>query len=276
MRFLLALLSMFMLLCIGAHNAAAAIVQASASIHLVAAPSSVEPGAVMNSTYGIAFDEQQGISYALYGIKYDISGVPGWYNDPSDFNGSFIPATMTVDSHFIHLEPTEGSLIVQSVVEFDHRILGIAVLSSRLNTSDNQFGLATTQYPSNTASNRGMELDISSGGINIRPDGRSLFISRVAEEIDQIRVITMATDVAGDYNGDGEVSSKDIEMWERFYGGSDMLAADGNMNFVVDGGDLLEWQRNSVVTSTIATVPEPSSVALLSLVILGLISCRVW
>jgi len=71
----------------------------------------------------------------------------------------------------------------------------------------------------------------------------------------------------GDYDGDGVVSSGDLNLWEATYGQtiSPNSGADGNSSGLVDGEDFLIWQRNYQPSATVNTgvvVPEPCSVRL--------------
>ena len=48
----------------------------------------------------------------------------------------------------------------------------------------------------------------------------------------------------GDYDDDGDVDGRDFLVWQRNYGSTEFLAADGNRNNVVDSGDLEMWEDN--------------------------------
>jgi endonuclease/exonuclease/phosphatase family metal-dependent hydrolase len=77
-------------------------------------------------------------------------------------------------------------------------------------------------------------------------------------------VIPLTTTV-GDANGDRVVDGADLEAWRTHFGlAADATTAQGDFdaNGQVDGADFLLWQREFDVTSEIATVPEPSGVAL--------------
>ena len=48
--------------------------------------------------------------------------------------------------------------------------------------------------------------------------------------------------IDGDFDGDGVVGGRDFLTWQRSYGSTQNLSADGNHNGQVDGGDLTMWQ----------------------------------
>lgn len=71
--------------------------------------------------------------------------------------------------------------------------------------------------------------------------------------------------IAGDFDGNGVVDGADLTQWQGDYGVNGDSDADGNGTS--DGLDFLIWQRNfgsgSTPSSTLAVIPEPSSVILL-------------
>jgi len=72
-----------------------------------------------------------------------------------------------------------------------------------------------------------------------------------------------------DFQRDGEVDAADLALWESSFGNSGLGDADGDGD--VDGGDFLAWQRRfeGTLVSSVATVPEPNTLALLVLVLTG-------
>lgn len=77
--------------------------------------------------------------------------------------------------------------------------------------------------------------------------------------------------VAGDYDCDRDVDGADFLLWQRDFGSTINLAADGNGDLVVDGLDLDVWKASfgASATAAIAAVPEPSSLVLLATAALG-------
>lgn len=71
--------------------------------------------------------------------------------------------------------------------------------------------------------------------------------------------------VPGDFNGDGQVDGDDLSQWEADYGLN--ADSDANGDGKSDGLDLLVWQQNAeaLPLGSVAAVPEPSSVALLTI-----------
>lgn len=77
--------------------------------------------------------------------------------------------------------------------------------------------------------------------------------------------LTIGNEIPGDYNSDGAVSTQDLEVWARTYGG--IGSADGNRDGLVDGEDFLIWQRNLGASAPAGnrsrSVPEPSAFMLI-------------
>jgi hypothetical protein len=48
----------------------------------------------------------------------------------------------------------------------------------------------------------------------------------------------------GDYDGNGEVTAADYEVWKANYGSTTSLTADGNRDNVVDAADYIIWRDN--------------------------------
>lgn len=72
--------------------------------------------------------------------------------------------------------------------------------------------------------------------------------------------------VAGDYDLDRDVDGADFLLWQRDFGSTTNLAADGNGDLIVDGLDLDVWKTSfgPGTAAVIAAVPEPSSFVLLA------------
>lgn len=76
----------------------------------------------------------------------------------------------------------------------------------------------------------------------------------------------------GDYNGDLQVDGADFLLWQRDFGSTVNLAADGDNSGVIDAGDLGVWKQNFGAAGSIAVataVPEPmgASLALMGIAI---------
>ena len=88
--------------------------------------------------------------------------------------------------------------------------------------------------------------------------------------VDPGRFVSLVPLVLGDYDGDGSVDASDYIVWRKSIGSTTNLAADGNGNGVIDNGDFDVWRAHFGQTAgtgsglnTIASVPEPASIALL-------------
>ncbi len=89
------------------------------------------------------------------------------------------------------------------------------------------------------------------------------------------RLVTDAV-VPGDFNGDGAVDGEDLAEWQASYGVD--TGADADADGDSDGADFLIWQRNfgktaqdgvSPLTSPSVAVPEPATIVLIGLGLLG-------
>jgi hypothetical protein len=79
-----------------------------------------------------------------------------------------------------------------------------------------------------------------------------------------------ATGIAGDFNGDGQISGRDFMLWQQSYGTTGLdLPADGNGDGVVNATDLGIWQANFAQVGAAASfsVPEPSCLPLVALIL---------
>lgn len=78
---------------------------------------------------------------------------------------------------------------------------------------------------------------------------------------------------AADFNNDGRVDGLDLAAWKSAYG-QPANAADANNDGVTDGADFLVWQREFgsgvAAAPAVGAVPEPASIALISLAAMGL------
>ena len=88
--------------------------------------------------------------------------------------------------------------------------------------------------------------------------------------------LSVDTPFSADFDGDGDVDADDLDEWQAAYGVSAVADADSDGDS--DGRDFLEWQRQFgsgiPSVSAISSVPEPSGLALLSLVGCGLALVR--
>lgn len=85
----------------------------------------------------------------------------------------------------------------------------------------------------------------------------------------ELNVTILDDGLAGDFSGDGVVDGADLLLWQREAGQSGDLASDGNKDGVVDQADLTLWNDHfgagGASLPAVSAVPEPSSLALLSM-----------
>lgn len=93
----------------------------------------------------------------------------------------------------------------------------------------------------------------------------------------QALTLTVIGSLPGDYNLDGAVDGADFLIWQRGFGSMTNLVADGNRDGAVDSLDYNIWRSNfgasanASLSTTGDAVPEPSSVAIVLLSLLGLV-----
>jgi hypothetical protein len=94
-------------------------------------------------------------------------------------------------------------------------------------------------------------------------------------------VSTAGPPLAGDFNREGVVDSRDLTEYRRTFGRRTAssgnyfgyLSADENRDGRVDGADFLAWQRAASAASPAgAAVPEPTAAGLLAIGVLGLLA----
>lgn len=83
--------------------------------------------------------------------------------------------------------------------------------------------------------------------------------------------------ILGDFDGSGSVNGADLILWKDNFGDTNATVAmgDADSDQDVDGADFLVWQRNVGLSNAIASVPEPSCLALSGIVGLG-IAGQLW
>lgn len=90
--------------------------------------------------------------------------------------------------------------------------------------------------------------------------------------------INAAAALPGDFNRDDIVDGADFLAWQRAFGSTTQLSADGSLNKVVDADDLAIWRENFGRTwpasMSAAAVPEPSGFSLVACALLFVRRCK--
>lgn len=122
----------------GVEAAHGAIVSTSGGITQIAPPPSCVSTALTPGFFFSAWNEQTNVSGA-FPVEMTVN--------PST-SGSLTPGVLAgpVNSHFLHLETSAGTLVSGSIV-FDAPILGVALRDSSLDVSDLSAGAVLTLYP---------------------------------------------------------------------------------------------------------------------------------
>jgi uncharacterized repeat protein (TIGR01451 family) len=186
-------LSALVLLAAGAASiAGGAITSVSGQVELIAAPPSVELGALTSDTTMRAFDEQQCVRLDA-DLAVDIN-EPGKYNQFSDLPDPqpVIAAGTYVSSHFVHADSVTGTrddpIDLEGAIVTSDEILGIAALNETLNATD-VLGAPGTTYPKEL---RGINFGVRQHDFVVEQiDVHTVVVhAENHEHADQVRVIT--------------------------------------------------------------------------------------
>jgi autotransporter-associated beta strand protein len=91
-----------------------------------------------------------------------------------------------------------------------------------------------------------------------------------------LQVSTFVAPIPGDFNGDGFVDGADLTVWSGNFGATGVGTAEGDADGdgLVDGADFLIWQQNFTSPVGAAAVPEPATLALVSVALATLVGVR--
>jgi sugar lactone lactonase YvrE len=172
--------------------ASAAGVSSSGAVQLIAAPPSVQQGALESDTQIQLFSERRGVTLAT-GVAVDITS-PGNYSSSAGLTSGTISAGTLVDSYYLHADPVGISHNIVQLqaggVTFPTPVLGVIVLDPEFNASDATLGVASTLYP---ASGRSLTLGSPTDTAILSPDGRTLTLQLSdSSATADVRVITAA------------------------------------------------------------------------------------
>jgi hypothetical protein len=164
---------------------------ARAALVIIAAPPSVQLGALQSQTAAYLFQESTVTLGAA--LSVDIA-TPGLYNIGSPDNVGAIPAGTNVHSYMLHHESVDNKLSTVTVAgSFPNPILGIIVSDAFLDASDPILGNNPgTSYPTGLEY-RGLEIPYLLLSDVVFWSGNQVFISvktTTAAVLDQIRIIT--------------------------------------------------------------------------------------
>lgn len=117
---------------------------------------------------------------------------------------------------------------------------------------------------------------LNTAGLAIDPSDAAQFTLGVSGK-SLVLTVGGSTAIPGDFNNNGTVDGADLAKWKADFGPGN--GSDANGDGRSDGADFLIWQRNFGSTSSAqaaASVPEPSSLALITLTMLcsGLVRRR--
>ena len=178
-------------------------------------------------------------------------------------------------SYLLHFDPagaTAGELrTVTGSVTFASDIIGLVTDNAQLAAMDSRVG-SVGDYGTNA---RGIAW-ASGDYLTVSSDQKTLSfrLSTLSDQLLQFRVLTELK-FGGDFNNDGNVDAADLTAWRAAVGGNAQADSDGDGDS--DGADFLRWQRqlgSFTVPATVASVPEASSLALLSLALVAFAAFR--
>lgn len=167
-------------------TAQAAVVSVSGFDVRIFNPGNVAPG-IVQSDFVNVFNEQQGVTLTTaMGLNHTATGL---LNSPGSAVPGIIPFGVTVNSHFIHLDPAGGVTRTGSAT-FDGRIIGVIWDNPLFAASTPEVGLPGNVYGSATGA-YGLEISPNEW-IGISPDRLTLnFNWNAGNPGDRLRVITV-------------------------------------------------------------------------------------
>src|SRR5579872_1394993 len=172
--------------------ASAAGVSSSGAVQRIAAPPSVQQGALESDSQIQLFNERRGVSLGS-GVAVDVT-APGTYSSTASLTSGTIAAGTLVDSYYLHADPVGISRNITQLqaggVTFPTPILGVIVLDPEFNASDAALGVNGTLYP---ASGRSLTLGSPTDTAILSADGRTLTLQLSdSSATADVRVITAA------------------------------------------------------------------------------------
>lgn len=174
-----------------AGTASADIINVTGAFVEISPPASVLLGDLESNTEIFAFAEMLGID--LESLEVDIT-LPGFYDELADLTPGVIFPETPVDVFFAHADPVGAENFVQFIgsITFDQDILGVIVLTSNLDATDDGLGHPGTQYPTGLIRGRGMDFaGANFDFITLSEDRRTITVDwRARHSVDQIRIIT--------------------------------------------------------------------------------------
>ena len=161
----------------------ASIATVGGSVTEISAPLSVKVGELRSNTEIFAFAEKQGVTLGT-DLNVDLRPYP--LSGPGS-----IPAGTTVDSHYIHFDPSTTTSLSGSVT-FSNPILGVIVRTSLLPVSDATLGATGTDYAGTTGARGSRDGDT----VTISIDGLTVTVNLTAVNTgrDDIRVVTISSE----------------------------------------------------------------------------------
>lgn len=100
------------------------------------------------------------------------------------------------------------------------------------------------------------------GDSNVDEDDLAIWQANLGEGV-------LRSQLPGDYNRDGQVSTADFLWWQTLYGSTITRDADGNGDGVVNTADFTIWRDAMAAAGTAVSIPEATSKALMALGLLG-------
>ena len=191
----------------------------SGELKEIDAPFSVSQGATPAISI---FEEQQSLTLTS-SLDVDIT-TSGVFDEVVELTPGRIDAGTTINSYFFQLEKPFsffGSTALGEAV-FSEEILGVIATEAKLQSSHDIVGHPSTAYPSNVSTDAGrapfefgsgdaITVDLPRSRVAFNASG---FIDAAFEPgglYDQMRIITAATDSAGDCNEDGNIDILDAD-----------------------------------------------------------------
>lgn len=175
-------------------SVSAAIIDTSNNVSIISPPESLDIGYLSSDSNVFLFNEKK--DYLLKSDVFINTAQSGEYTNPGTNTPSneYISAGTSVDSYYLHYDPTSSSGSISGSLTFNTEVIGLIFLNNELISSLPIFGSPSTIYLNDQIES--IESPAIGDLITLSPDRLSLlFEFSATSRTDNIRIITSTSPV---------------------------------------------------------------------------------